>query len=209
MRPDRAGVVFLVDDDPSVRRGLTRLLELEGYEVRAFASAEEFLSSGPVPPGPACLVLDVRMPGLSGQALHARLRAAEATLPVVYITGHGDIPMGIQAMKAGAVDFLPKPVRADQLLAAIAEALSRAERERRTQADAGKVRRRLETLTSREREVLDLVVRGRLNKQIAAELGIVEQTVKVHRGRLMRKMEADSVAELVRVMERLKGVDPT
>ncbi len=203
MSSESASTVFLVDDDASVRKALARLLQSAGYAVQTFASAEEFLEADRTIPGSACVVLDVRMPGLSGQAVHERIRALDPTLPVVFITGHGDIVMGVDAVKAGAVDFLPKPVDADRLLGAVEQALAKAEREQRIHADTRRIRRRLETLTSRERQVLELVVRGRLNKQIARELGIVEQTVKVHRARLMRKMNAASLADLVRDMERI------
>lgn len=203
MSSESASTVFLVDDDASVRKALARLLQSAGHAVRTFASAEEFLGADRTIPGSACVVLDVRMPGLSGQAVHERIRALDPTLPVVFITGHGDIVMGVDAVKAGAVDFLPKPVDADRLLGAVEQALAKAEREQRIHAETRRIRRRLETLTSRERQVLELVVRGRLNKQIARELGIVEQTVKVHRARLMRKMNAASLADLVRDMERI------
>lgn len=208
MSAESRTTVFLVDDDASVRTGLGRLLQSAGYAVRAFASADEFLRADRTTPGPACLVLDVRMPGLSGQELQRQLRQADVVLPVVFVTGHGDIPMGVEAMKAGAVDFLTKPVSADQLINAVEQALARAERETRSRAAADWIHRRLETLTARERQVLDLVVRGRLNKQIAAELGIVEQTVKVHRARVMAKMEARSVADLVRAMEQVDRSEP-
>ncbi len=203
MSSESVPTIALVDDDASVRKAMARLLQSEGYAVRAFASAEEFLQADRTAREWACVVLDVRMPGLSGQALHDRLRASEPRLPVVFITGHGDIPMGVDAMKAGAVDFLPKPVGADRLFAAVKEALGQAERERRVHSQTRQVRQRLDTLTARERQVLELVVRGRLNKQIASELGIVEQTVKVHRARLMKKMHAPSLADLVRDCERV------
>lgn len=198
--------MYVVDDDSAVRKAIARLLESVGYTVRGFASAEAFLEAERRVFRPACVVLDVQMPGLSGQELHRRMRALEEMLPVVYITGHGDVPMGVRAMKEGAVDFLPKPVKADELLNAVERALTRAHVEARAQAETTAIRARLDTLTSRERQVLDLVVRGYLNKQIAGELGVVEQTVKVHRGRVMRKMGARSVADLVRVMERIGRV---
>jgi len=203
MSTESAPTVFLVDDDASVRKALARLLQSADYAVRTYASAEEFLEADRTIPGSACVVLDVRMPGLSGQAVHERIRASDPTLPVVFITGHGDIVMGVDAVKAGAVDFLPKPVDADRLLGAVEQALAQAEREGRTHTQTRRIRQRLQTLTSRERQVLELVVRGRLNKQIARELGIVEQTVKVHRARVMKKMHAPSLAALVRDCERI------
>jgi FixJ family two-component response regulator len=184
--------VFLIDDDPSVRRALARLIKSAGYQVQIFVSAREFLERMPDGAQPACLVLDVRMPGLSGIDLQRELRLTNLVLPIIFVTGHGDIPMTVKAMKAGAVDFLPKPVRDADLLRAI------------EQAD---IQRRIDTLTAREREVMSLVVKGRLNKQIASELGTVEKTVKVHRARVMDKMQVDSVAELVRIAEKI-GAQP-
>jgi FixJ family two-component response regulator len=196
--------VFLVDDDPSVRRALTRLIKSSAYTVQAFASAADFLEHRRVSPeGAACLVLDVRMPGLSGLDLQRELQAANALLPIVFITGHGDIPMGVKAMKEGAVDFLPKPVNDKDLLKAIEQALARATHDRAERQQLDAIKKRVENLTPREREVMTLVVRGRLNKQIAFELGTVEKTVKVHRARVMEKMKVQSLAELVRVVERL------
>lgn len=203
MSGESAPTVFLVDDDASVRKALGRLLRSAGYVVRTFGSAEAFLEADRTVQGSACVLLDVRMPGLHGQAVHQLIRASDPTLPVVFVTGHGDITMGVEAMKAGAVDFLPKPVSADRLFAVVEQALARAERERRLHTRTRRIRQRLATLTPREREVLDLVVRGRLNKEIASALGIVEQTVKVHRARLMRKMHAPSLADLVRDCEQV------
>lgn len=197
--------VYLVDDAPGLRRALARLLELEGLAVRAFASAEEFLAALPLEE-PACLVLDVDLPGLDGLALQERL-GARATLPIVFLTGKGDIPMSVRAMKAGAVDFLTKPVEAEALLGAVRAALARSAArvaEEHARAELGE---RLAQLTPREREVLEHVLAGRLNKQIAVALGIGEHTVKVHRGRAMEKLALDSVAELARVAERL-GLEP-
>jgi FixJ family two-component response regulator len=195
--------VFLVDDDASVRRALTRLIKSAGYEVQAFASARDFLDYRRLSEeSPGCLVLDVRMPGLSGLDLQHELRAANALLPIIFITGHGDIPMSVKAMKEGAVDFLPKPVKDKELLSAIEQALARADHDHAERLDVEDLERRLETLTPREREVMTLVVRGFLNKQIAFELGIVEKTVKVHRARVMEKMAVHSLAELVRLAER-------
>lgn len=194
--------VFLIDDDASVRRALARLIKAAGYQLQTFISAREFLDSNLHNDGPSCLVLDVRMPGLSGMDLQRELQTANTTLPIIFITGYGNIPMSVKAMKEGAVDFLPKPVRDADLLRAIEQALARAVRERAYREELEDIRNRLEKLTAREREVMSLVVRGFLNKQIAVELGTVEKTIKVHRARVMQKMQVDSVAELVRVVER-------
>lgn len=195
--------VFLVDDDASVRRALTRLIKSGGYQVHAFASAREFLDIRPQPEGPVCLVLDVRMPGLTGLDLQVELEKTTPVLPIIFITGHGDIPMSVKAMKAGAVDFLPKPVKDTDLLRAIEQALERATRETAGFAELQDIRQRLETLTSRQREVFEHVVSGQLNKQIAYDLGTVEKTIKVHRARVMEKMQAGSLAELVRIADRI------
>ena len=200
---DQPAEIFLVDDDESVRKGLTRLIKSVGYQVQSFASAQEFLDAKPQSLGPTCLVLDIRMPGLTGLDLQSELQAAKVILPIIFITGHGDIPMSVRAMKAGAVDFLPKPVREETLLPAIEHALARASREQTEVAELEDIRRRLDSLTPREREVMGLVVTGMLNKQIAYELGTVEKTIKVHRARVMEKMEVGSLAELVRLAERL------
>jgi FixJ family two-component response regulator len=194
--------VILVDDDASVRRALARLIKAAGYRLQTYTSAREFLDSNLYNDGPACLVLDVRMPGLSGMDLQRELQTANTTLPIIFITGYGNIPMSVKAMKEGAVDFLPKPVRDADLLRAIEQALARAVRERAYREELEDIRSRLEKLTAREHEVMSLVVRGFLNKQIAVELGTVEKTIKVHRARVMQKMQVDSVAELVRVVER-------
>ncbi|HEY7220248.1 MAG TPA: response regulator transcription factor [Candidatus Binatia bacterium] len=200
----QSSVVFLVDDDASVRKALTRLMRSAGYTVQAFASARDFLECWRVTAeGPACLILDVRMPGLSGLDLQRELQVADAVLPIIFVTGHGNIPMSVKAMKDGAVDFLPKPVKDQELLKAIEQALARADHELGERQELGDIQRRLETLTPREREVMTLVVRGLLNKQIAFELGTVEKTVKVHRARVMEKMEARSLAELVHIAERV------
>jgi FixJ family two-component response regulator len=196
--------VFLIDDDPSVRRALGRLIKSAGYPVQSFASAREFIDASPAADGPACLVLDLRLPGLSGIDLQRELQRLQVVLPIIFITGHGDIPTTVKAMKAGAVDFLAKPVRDVDLLRAIEQALARARRERTERDELQKILNRLETLTPREREVMNWVVKGWLNKQIAAELGTVEKTIKVHRARVMQKMQVDSVAELVRLVERTK-----
>ena len=195
--------VFLIDDDPSVRRALARVIKSAGYQVQTFVSAREFLNTMPNAPRPACLVLDVRMPGLSGIDLQRELGLTDIVLPIIFITGHGDIPMTVKAMKAGAVDFLPKPVHDADLLRAIGQALARAVHERAELDAAQDIQSRFEKLTPREREVMRLVVKGWLNKQIAFELGIVEKTIKVHRARVMDKMQVGSVAELVRAAERM------
>jgi RNA polymerase sigma factor (sigma-70 family) len=206
---EAASIVFVVDDDPSVRRAIKRLVGSMGLQVELFGSAQEFLQ-GPRPEVPSCLVLDIRLPGISGLDFQRQLAEAEIRIPVIFITGHGDIPMTVRAMKAGAVEFLPKPFRDQDLLDAIHLALARDRAKRQQQAEINKqraeintLRQRLESLTPREREVLPLVVSGLLNKQIAGELGTSESTVKVHRSQLMRKMGADSLAELVRLAERI------
>jgi len=199
--------VFLVDDDASVRRALTRLIKSAGHQVQAFSSAREFLDTVPQTAGPACLVLDIRMPGLSGIDLQRQLQATSHTLPIIFITGHGDIPMSVKAIKAGAVDFLPKPVKDTDLLRAIEQAVARSVDDRAERDELEDIQRRVEKLTPREREVMALVVRGLLNKQIAFELGTVEKTIKVHRARVMKKMQVGSLAELVRVAEKV-GIPP-
>jgi len=195
--------VFLVDDDDSVRRGLLRLLKANGYRAVAFASAHEFLDSGAARASPACVLLDVRMPQFSGLDLQHELVARDSPLAIVFITGHGDVPMGVKAMKAGAINFLLKPANERELLAAVDEALSRAAREHIEREELRELQRREATLTPREREVMAWVVDGRRNKQIATELGIVEKTIKVHRARVMEKMRADSLADLVRSAQKL------
>lgn len=200
-KPSTASKVFLVDDDASVRRALTRLLRSAGYEVKPFASAREFLDNAK-DEGPACLVLDIRMPGLSGIDLQRELQATNAILPIIFITGHGDIPTSVKAMKAGAVDFLRKPVKDHDLLKAIEQALTRATRERAKREELEAIQSRVDSLTPRERQVLEHVVAGQLNKQVAYDLGTVEKTIKVHRARVMDKMGVASLAELVRLAER-------
>jgi FixJ family two-component response regulator len=199
--------IFLVDDDASVLRALGRLIKSAGYEVQTFESARAFLDSGDFQKGPACLVLDVRMPGLNGLDLQRELQAANASLPIIFITGHGDIPTTVRAMKAGAVDFLPKPLKDTVLLKAVEQALARAVRDQAKRRELEALSERRNTLTPREREVMALVVSGLLNKQIAFELGTVEKTIKVHRARVMQKMGVDSLAELVRVADKI-GVSP-
>lgn len=194
-------LVFVVDDDPSVRKSLARLVAAAGHEVQTFASAREFLAH-PLHQGPSCLVLDVRMPGLTGLALQAALAAAGRRLSIVFITGYGDVATTVKAMKGGAVDFLTKPVNARTLLSAIERGLSRARQLLRDQAKVTEIQGRIKTLTPRETEVLALVVTGKLNKQIASDLGVSEKMVKVHRGRVMQKMQAGSLAELVRLADQ-------
>jgi FixJ family two-component response regulator len=191
-------LVCIVDDHPSVRSSLARLIATAGYEVETFASAQDFLSRPP-PDGPCCLVLDVRMPGLGGLALQDALAAAGRRVSIVFITGYGDVRSGVEAMKGGAVDFLTKPVNDDDLLHAIAQAVAAARRAELEAARAMEVQGRARTLTPREAEVFALVVTGMLNKQIASQLGVSEKMIKVHRGRVMEKMRAGSLAELVRL----------
>jgi FixJ family two-component response regulator len=203
-RPSPSSTVFIVDDDASVRRALTRLIKSAGYPVQAFASARDFLEYWRAnDQNPGCLVLDVRMPGLSGLDLQHELQAANTLLPIIFITGHGDIPMSVKAMKEGAVDFLPKPVTEKDLLRAIEQALARASHDHAERLEFEEIQSRLTSLTPREREVMALVVRGLLNKQIAFELGTVEKTVKVHRARVIQKMKVQSLAELVRLAEKV------
>ena len=202
--------VFLVDDDPGVLKSLTRLLRTRGYEVQAFASSEEFLSQHD-PSIPGCAIVDVAMPGLDGLQLQAALNAGDTPRPVTFITGVGDIAMSVRAMQAGAVDFLTKPLNDKDLVAAITRAADNDAKTRQRQRELASVNARLATLTPREREVLTYVVVGRLNKQIAFELGTVEKTIKVHRGRMMAKLGVRTVAELMRFVQPadIDGPQPT
>ena len=193
-------LVFLIDDDASVRRGVSRLLRSAGFENEAFNSASDFLMRDQHP-GPACVIVDVRMPGINGMDLQTLLIQRRREEQLVFITGHGNIPMCAQAMKAGAVDFLTKPFRANELLECVDRALARAAEQRRRGVEKTEARRLLDLLTPREFEVMQLVITGLLNKQIAAELGTAEKTIKVHRGRVMKKLGIASVAELVRLVE--------
>jgi len=199
---EKPPVVIIVDDDASFRGFLVRLIGTVGLKTIQFASAEEFLAAAP-PDCPACLVLDVQMPGLSGLDLQRQLADGRRALPIVFMTGHGDIPMTVEAMKAGAVGFLPKPFRNQDLIDAVKEGLNR-DREARTKlAEENDLRKRYESLTAREREVFALVTAGSLNKQIAQQLGTSERTIKAHRAQVVLKMQADSVADLVRMADKL------
>jgi FixJ family two-component response regulator len=198
--PD-APTVFIVDDEAPVRKALSRLLRAAGFVVAAFASPGEFLAQHDLHK-PGCLVLDLMMPGIDGIELQRALARKGSVLPIIFLTGHGDIPKSVQAMKSGALDFLTKPVNDENLLASIRAAIKRDSVARREQAELFEIRARLALLTPREQEVLDHVVTGKLNKQIADDLGVVEKTIKVHRARVMEKMKVQSVAELVRLVER-------
>jgi FixJ family two-component response regulator len=202
MVTSKVPTVFVVDDDASVRGAVARLLHSAGYQTETFASAEGFLAQSRFD-APGCILLDVRMPGLNGLELQQALTAADRQLPIVFITGHGDVPMSVHAMKAGAEDFLPKPFDDGELLKAVARALNKSQREQNERTEVAEIRRRLSSLTPREREVLCHVVAGQLNKQIAADLSIAEKTIKVHRGRVMEKMGASSLAGLVAMTGRI------
>jgi FixJ family two-component response regulator len=204
MSLDCVAEVFIVDDDPLFRRALKRLLTTNGFPARVFCSAREFLDQGAPMPAVGCLLLDVKMPGLSGMDLQAELKQRGLRLPIVFITGHGTVPMGVRAMKEGAVDFLQKPFDAQTLIATIRQAVARSRQEVAEQNECLDLEQRFCSLSRRECDVFRLVVKGLLNKQIAYELGIVEQTVKVHRARVMDKMQADSLSELVRMAETLR-----
>jgi FixJ family two-component response regulator len=203
---EKAKCIFIIDDDDGVRQGLTNLLNSANYEVETFATAEDFLARKPFS-GIGCIILDVRMPGMGGLNLQERLNQLENPMPIVFITGHGDLPMGVDAMKKGAVDFLPKPFEDEQLLTAVALGLEKNRQAISAFEDLQGFRKRIEALSPREFEVFRLVIGGYLNKQIAFALNIAEQTVKHHRGRVVRKLQADSLADLVRLAEKA-GITP-
>ena len=206
METAEKAMVFVVDDDPFIRKSLSALISSAGLDVETFAAAKEFLKRHPHK-GPSCLILDVKMPGVSGMALQEKLLSQEYDIPIIFISGHGDIPMTVKAIKKGAVDFLSKPFDEKDLLDAVREALQRDSNTRALQKEQEKIHRRLESLTPREYEILTYVITGMLNKQIAYALKISEITVKVHRGRVMEKMGVDSVAALVRLTEKV-GIKP-
>src|ERR1700690_576867 len=197
-------IVFVIDDDHSIRRAIKRLVESVGLQVALFGTAQQFLQF-PRPDVPSCLVLDIRLPGISGLDIQQELVETDVPMPIVFISAHGDIPMTVRAMKAGAVEFLTKPFRDQDLLDAIQVALDRDRGRRQREAEMTALRERFDLLTSREREVVAMVVLGMLNKQIAAEIGTAENTVKVHRSRAMEKMQAQSLADLVKMVERLQS----
>lgn len=200
---DARPTVFVVDDDSSIRRSLSRLLRSAGYEVETFSAAAEFLASERYRQSPACLVLDLRMPGLTGMDLQERLAALNSRLAIIFITGHGDVPTSVRAMKGGAVDFLPKPFNDTELLEAVARAIEKNTRDEKERAELAAIQERFERLTPRERQVMGIIVTGKLNKQVAAELGTSEKTIKVHRARVLEKMQVQSLAELVPLAEKL------
>jgi FixJ family two-component response regulator len=199
--------IVVIDDDPSMRKALDNLFKSVGFKVELFASPQEFLQSRR-PNRPGCIVLDVRFPGRSGLDMQRELAEAEAQLPIIFITGYGDIPMSVRAMKAGAVEFLTKPFRDQDLLDAVGTALEKDRTRRVGEMRLSELRARFETLTARERQVMALVVAGRLNKQIAGELGVSEMTIKMHRRQVMRKMQAGGVAQLVRLADQLGLATP-
>jgi len=196
-------VVYVIDDDASVRKSLERLIRSAGLHAKTFPSAQDFLSYHPLD-CPGCLVLDVKMPGITGLELQKKMTALHRSIPIIFITGFGNVPASVQAMKAGAVDFLEKPFDSKTLLDAIHRAIKHDREHRQRNSELAAIRKRAESLTNREREVFELIVAGMLNKQSAFQLGITEKTIKVHRARVMQKMGAQSLADLVRLAERLK-----
>jgi FixJ family two-component response regulator len=204
---EHGATVFVVDDDAAVRKSLSRLLKSAGYRIESFASADEFLDCWGSDPLPGCVLLDLSLPGLNGLQLQQKLQASANAIPIIFITGHGDIPSTVTAMKAGAVDFFSKPFNDEDLLLAVREAIRRDALQRAEREERAAVERRFEALTPREREVMELVVKGLANKQIASVLGASEKTVKIHRGRVMDKMDVHSVADLVRAADKL-GLNP-
>jgi RNA polymerase sigma factor (sigma-70 family) len=200
---EAAPVVFVVDDDPSIRRAIKILLESVGLEVELFGSAQEFVAGRPADT-PSCVVLDIRLPGVSGLDFQRQLNEAKINIPIIFISAHGDVPMTVRAMKAGAIEFLTKPFRDQDLLDAVQVALDRDRARRQREGEIATLRERFESLSAREREVVAMVVSGMLNKQIAAKIGITENTVKVHRSRAMEKLQAQSLADLVKMVERLR-----
>ena len=201
-------IVFVIDDDPSIRKGLARLLRLANYETEVFELASDFLAR-PQYPGPCCVIVDVRMPGLNGLAFQTTLTQRRREEQLIFITGHGDIPMCARAMKAGAVDFLPKPFQPKELLKCVERALIRSREQRERAQGKNHARGLLDSLTPREFEVMELLTTGMLNKQVGAELGIAEKTVKVHRGRVTQKLQVTSVAELVQLMHKAEVATPS
>ncbi len=198
--------VYVIDDDPSVRKSLQRLLTVYGFMVKTYASAQEFMGDIEVK-SPDCLVLDVRLPGLDGLELQKLLGEKGMAIPIVFITGHGDIPMSVRAMKAGAVDFLAKPFSDEDLLSAVKQAIEKSRQEKALTADIARIQEKLILLTPRELEVMRFVATGQLNKQIASQLGVTEKTIKVHRGRAMHKLQIRSIAELIRMLEKVGGLE--
>ena len=199
--------VFIIDDDPSARRGLSRLVRATGMNVESFASAKEFLESE-IYDGPGCIILDVRMPEMTGPELQTELGKAEYSMPIIFLSAHADVETTAEAMKKGAVDFLTKPVDRDDLLGAIHTSLAKDAENRAQAEDLSTIQEQIDTLTPREHEVMTYVIAGMLNKQIAVRLGISEETVKIHRGRVMQKLEIESVVELVRLCEKA-GIEPS